>query len=135
MARPSARSLHRWLVYAAYGWLVFTGAAHFFVDVVSQHLRGVRVAGVEAELYYGLNTAFALGQLVFGLMGVWLASRAPHLLKEAPALVLSAAAGLGWLVVTLLFMNYWEPKLNAAVFCLLVLAVAASARAERWRSL
>jgi hypothetical protein len=31
--------MHKYIVYAAFGWLALSGAMHFAVDVVSQHLR------------------------------------------------------------------------------------------------
>jgi len=112
--------MHKYIVYAAYGWLTLSGILHFAVDVVSQHLRGKREPGLETTLYYGLNSAFSLGQVAFGLLGLFLAWRAMNLLSETPALILSIAAGLGWLAMTFLFMEYWEPKLNVGIFCVLI---------------
>ncbi|HEY0687298.1 MAG TPA: hypothetical protein VGD45_33515 [Steroidobacter sp.] len=114
--------MHKYIVYAAYGWLALTGILHFVVDVVSQHLRGKRAPGLETTLYYGLNSAFALGQVAFGLLGLLLAWRAMNLLSETPALILSIAAAFGWLAITFLFMEYWEPKLNVGIFCVLIIA-------------
>lgn len=114
--------MHQYLVYAAYGWLALSGLLHFSVDVVSQYLRGTRTPGPEATLYYGLNTAFALGQVVFGLLGLYLAWRAMSVLAETPVLLLSVAAALGWLAITFLFMDYHEPKFAAGLFCLLLCA-------------
>lgn len=114
--------MHKYIVYAAYGWLALTGILHFVVDVVSQHLRGKRAPGLATTLYYGLNSAFALGQVAFGLLGLFLAWRAMNLLSETPALMLSIAAGFGWLAMTFLFMEYWEPKLNVGIFCVLMIA-------------
>jgi hypothetical protein len=42
--------MHKYLVYAAYGWLTLGGTLHFFIDVVSQYMRGKRVPGPEATL-------------------------------------------------------------------------------------
>lgn len=114
--------MHKYIVYAAYGWLALSGILHFAIDVVSQYLRGKRVPGMETTLYYGLNSAFSLGQVAFGLLGLFLAWRAMELLDEMPALILSAAVGLGWLVITFLFMEYWEPKFNVGIFCVLIAA-------------
>ena len=114
--------MHRYLTYSAYGWLAVSGALHFAVDVVSQCVRGKRVPGVETTLYYGLNCAFALGQVVFGLLGSFIAWRAMNLLSEPPVMFLSVAAALGWLAITFFFMEYWEPKLNAGIFCVLIIA-------------
>lgn len=113
--------MHKYIVYTAFGWLALTGLLHFCVDVVSQYIRGVRAPGAETTLYYGLNSAFALGQLAFGALGVYLAWRSMSFFKETPVLIISALAALGWLAITFLFMEYWEPKLNASVFCLLIL--------------
>lgn len=118
--------MHKYLVYAAYGWLTLSGTLHFLVDVVSQHLRGKRVAGLETTLYYGLNSAFSLGQVAFGSLGLFLAWRAMHILDQTPVMVLSFAVGVGWLALTFLFMGYWEPKLNAGIFCVLIIAAFAT---------
>jgi len=114
--------MHRYILYAAYSWLVLTGVLHFVVDVVSQHLRGRRTPSLETTLYYGLNTAFSLGQVAFGLLGLFLAWRAMGLLSEKPGLILALAAGIGWLALTFLFMTYREPKVIATIFCALILA-------------
>lgn len=116
--------MHRILLFAAYGWLALSGALHFAIDVVSPCLRGKRAPGAETTLYYGLNSAHALGQFVFGLLGLWLAWRAAELLRAWPAIGLSLAAAAGWFAVAWLFMAYWEPRFNAAVFALLVAAAA-----------
>lgn len=112
--------MHTYIVYAAYGWLTLTGVLHFAVDVVSQHLRDKREPSMETTLYYGMHSAFALGQIAFGLLGLFLAWRAMPLLSETPALILSAAAALGWLAITFLFMEYWEPKVNVSIFLVLI---------------
>lgn len=114
--------MQNYIAHAAYGWLAFSGVLHFIVDVVSQHLRGRHAPGPETTLYYGLHSAFALGQVVFGLLGLFLARRAHPLLTEPAVLLVSGAAALGWLAITFLFMPYWEPRFNAGVFCVLIVA-------------
>ncbi len=118
--------MHKYVVWTAYGWLALSGALHFGIDVVSQYLRDKRVPGPETTLYYGLNSAFALGQVGFGLLGLFLAWRAMNLLDETPVQILSVAAAFGWLAIALLFMDYWEPKLNVGIFCALVVAAIAT---------
>ncbi|MFP2960069.1 hypothetical protein ACLEPN_20135 [Myxococcus sp. 1LA] len=120
--------MHKYIVYAAYGWLSFTGVMHFVVDVVSQHLRGKHVPGTEATLYYGVHTAFAFGQLAFGVLGLWLAFRARDLLNELPVVTLSVVAAVAWLTIAVLFMEYWQPRFNAAVFGVLIVAAALTGR-------
>ncbi|TDK23766.1 hypothetical protein E2F46_09535 [Luteimonas aestuarii] len=115
--------MHKWLIYIAFGWLTLTGALHFAIDVVSQHLRGKHPPGAEATLlYYGLHSAYALGQVVVGLLALFVATRAMPLLATTPPLALALLAGLGWLAIACLFSPYWPPRINAAVFCALVLA-------------
>jgi hypothetical protein len=116
-------NMYKYLVYTAYGWLVVAGSLHFIVDVVSQWLRGKREPSLETTLYYGLNSAFSLGQVAFGLLGIFVAWRAMGVLTQTPALILSLAAAFGWLAITFLFMDYWEPKFNVGVFCVLIVAV------------
>jgi hypothetical protein len=114
--------MHKYIVYAAYGWIALSGALHFAIDVVSQYLRGKREPGLETTLYYGLNSAFSLGQVAFGLFGIFLAWKAMSLLSETPVLILSVAAALGWLAITFMFMEYWEPRLNVGIFLALLVA-------------
>jgi hypothetical protein len=115
-------NMHKYIVFSAYSWLTLIGILHFTVDVASQYLRGKREPSLETTLYYGLNSAFALGQVAFGLLGLFLAWRAIGLLSETPVLVLSVLAAFGWLAITFLFMEYWEPKLNVGIFCVLIVA-------------
>lgn len=117
-------TMHKVLVYAAYGWLSFTGVMHFIVDVAAQYLRGKRAPGVEATLYYGLNTSFALGQLLVGALGLWLAFRSREVLDELPVVALSLLAAVGWFAIASVFMEYWQPRLNTAIFGALVVVAA-----------
>jgi hypothetical protein len=120
----------RYLTYAAFGWLTFTGAMHFTIDVVSQYVRGKRVPGAETTLYYGLNSAYALGQVLFGLMCLWAARREPGLLREPVVVVLAGAGAAAWLALTFTAMGYWEPKLNAGIFIALLIAAIVLERVQ-----
>jgi hypothetical protein len=112
------------LTYATYGWLTLGGTLHFSIDVLSQYLGGKRVPGPEATLYYGLNTAYALGQILFGLLGVLVAWKAQELLGEWPAISLTLAAAIGWFIVTFIFIEYPEPKFVVGIFGVLAIAAA-----------
>lgn len=116
--------MHKYVAYFAYGFLAFTGTMHFVIDVVSQYVRGVRPPGPEATLYYGLNISFALGQVVLGAIGLWLARRDLNALRQAPFVVISLLAAVAWLAITFFFIEYWPPRINAAVF--LAATIAAS---------
>jgi hypothetical protein len=114
--------MHKALTYAAFGWLAFSGTMHFLIDVLSQYLRANRASGPETTLYYGLNTSYALGQVLFGLLCLWLAWRAPAVLSEWPVIALSFAAAAAWLGITFAFMEYREPKVIAGIFAVLLIA-------------
>jgi hypothetical protein len=120
--------MHTTLTYASYGWLAFSGTVHFIIDVVAQHVRGERAPSPETTLFYGLHSSFALGQVLFGLLGLWLAWSAPTLIAQPQVRVLSLVAGLGWLAITFAFISFWQPKVNAGIFIALVLASAVAAR-------
>ncbi|WP_379137838.1 hypothetical protein [Paenibacillus sp. sgz500958] len=113
-----------WVV--AYGWIIVTGSMHFIVDVISQYVRGVRTPSTETTYYYGMNTAFALGEILFGLFGLILVLRAPELVVQWPVLTLTLAAAVLWLAFSIKFLPYKEPKFISAVFVLLVIAAIAS---------
>ncbi len=119
--------MHKYLVYAAFSWLVLAGTMHFFIDVVSQYLRHKRVPGAEATLFYGMNTAYALGQVLFGLLGLLVARQALDLLGQWPAVSLRLAAAACWLIFSFKFMEYWEPKVVVGIFGALAIAAAITA--------
>jgi hypothetical protein len=116
--------MHKYLVYAAYGWLTLGGTLHFLVDVVSQHLRRKRTASSETTLYYGLNTAYALGQVLFGLLGLSVARQALIVLGQWPAVSLTLAAAASWLIFSVIFIEYSEPRVVVGIFGALAIAAA-----------
>jgi hypothetical protein len=111
---------------AAFGWLSLGGLLHFLIDVISQYVRGKRVPSPETTLFYGMNTAYAFGQVVFGLAGLWLAGGAREIIGQ-PLIILSLIAAAGWLAIGLVFFEYWEPKFVAAVFGVLIMIAVATA--------
>jgi hypothetical protein len=112
--------MYKYLIYGAFGWLAFSGAAHFIVDVLSQYARGKRAPSPETSLYYGLNSAYALGQVGLGLLILYLAIRSFPLATSMPVLALSALAALGWLAISFNFMEYNEPRYAAGLFLILI---------------
>lgn len=121
-------SMKKYLIYSAFAWLSFSGTSHFIADVLSQYLRGKRLPSSETTLYYGLNSAFALGQVAFGLLGLWIAWRALQVLTEFVPMILAIAASLAWFAIAILFMEYWEPKMTAGIFCVLLVAALCAPR-------
>lgn len=87
--------------------------------------------GKESTLYYGLNSAFALSQVLFGLLCLWAVRRQPDLLRDPTVMALSVAGGAAWLALTFLAMDYWEPKLNAGIFAVLLATAIVVERSQR----
>lgn len=116
--------MHKALLYTAYGWLLLGSALHFFIDVVSQHLRGKRVPGVETTLYYGLHSAYALGQALFAIVALLLIRRGVPFFDEWPGWVLGFAAAAAWMTICLAFIEYREPRIVIGIFTALLLAAA-----------
>ncbi len=114
--------MHRILAHIAFTWLTLAGTLHIAVDVVAQYARGKRVPGPETTLYYGLNTAYALGQMLFGLLGLLVARRAIGLLSEAPARLVCGAAAIGWFAFALTFIEYPQPRFMIGAFGALLFA-------------
>ncbi|WP_213804708.1 hypothetical protein [Granulicella sp. dw_53] len=119
--------MHKYLIYGTYGWLVFTGTMHFVIDVLAQYLRKKRTPGPEATLYYGLNTAFALSQILFGFLGLLVAWQSIALVSHGPTVVLSLVAAVCWFLFVSVFIEYWEPKLNIGIYAVLAIAAAVTA--------
>ncbi|MFB9331126.1 hypothetical protein ACFFSY_34765 [Paenibacillus aurantiacus] len=114
------------LWFVAYGWIIVTGFMHFIIDVISQYVRGIRVPSTETTFYYGMNTAVSLGQIILGVFGLILAQKAPQLLNQWPAVILTVTAAVGWLAISFIFLPYKEPKFISAISALLVIAAAVS---------
>ncbi len=95
-------SLHKVLVYVAFGWLIFASTMHFGIDILAQYLRHARVPGPETKSYYGLNTAYALGQVLFGILGLLIASRAMELPVTWPVPLLCGLSAVAWLAIAVL---------------------------------
>jgi hypothetical protein len=119
--------VHKNLLYGAYGLLLVGGTLHFCIDVVSQYLRGKRIPGPEATLYYGLNSAYALGQVLFALLALLLIRSGAGLMSQRLGQGLSFVAVAGWLAICFAFIEYPEPKISLAIVLVLLVGAAATA--------
>lgn len=114
--------MHKALILCAYGGMVLFGTLHFLIDAVSHAWRGKHPPGADAALYFGLHSAFSLGQLALGLLGLFLAARAIELLGHPIVFAISFAAVLGWLAICIAFIPYWEPRVNMAIVGVMLVA-------------
>ena len=112
------------LLYGAYGWLVIGGALHFTVDVVSQYFRGKRVPGPATTLYYGLNSTYAVSQVLFGALALFAIRHGVTAMGQAYGLALGLLAACAWFVLCLRFIEYPQPRIVVAVYAGLLIGVA-----------
>lgn len=103
------------LLYLAYGWLFASGLLHYAIDVVSQYLRGVRQPGPLTTLYYGLHTAYSVGQMAFAGLALLVLWSGSDLLSRHVGFGLSIVAVAAWLVVSIVYSEYTPPRVNAAI--------------------
>lgn len=112
------------LLYAAYGWLLFSGVVHFTIDVLSQYLRGRRSPGPETTLYYGLNSAYALGQVLVALLALLMVRSGTPAIAGWPGFTIGLIGAAIWLVICLLSMEYPQPRVTIALFAALLTGAA-----------
>ncbi len=111
-------------LYAAYGWLLFSGVVHFTIDVLSQHLRGKRLPGPETTLYYGLNSAYALGQVLVSLLALLMLRSGTSAISHWPGFAIAFSGAALWLVICLLSVEYPQPRVIIGLFAALLTSAA-----------
>jgi len=116
--------LHLSLLYTAYGWLLLSGTLHFAIDVVGQYARGNRAPGPATTLYYGLNSVYALSQVLFAALALLAISQGLIILGRWPGLILGFLAALSWLAICVLFLEYRQPRMTVTLFAALLAAAA-----------
>ena len=116
--------LHSLLLYGAYGWLFLTGGLHFAVDVVSQGIRGKRMSGPVTTLYYGLNSTYALSQILFAALALFAVRHGVAALGQGYGLTLGYLAACAWFTLCLWFLEYTQPRVAIATFAGLLAGVA-----------
>jgi hypothetical protein len=121
-------TVHKKFLYAAYGFLLLTGVMHFLIDVVRHHFAGLQEPGLAATYYYGLHSAYSLGQVLFALAAIMVIRSGSDLMSRAPGRMLSFSAIAGWFAICLLFMDYTPPWVNLVIVFALLTAAAATAR-------
>jgi hypothetical protein len=116
--------LHHTLLYAAYGWLLLSGLLQIGIDVVSQYLRGKRAPSTSTTLYYGLNSAYGISQILFALLAFFAIRQGVVALGQWPGVSLGLLAATAWFALSVLFLEYPQPRMTVALFAALLLATA-----------
>lgn len=116
--------LHHTLLIMAYGWLLLSGLLQIGIDVVSQHLRGKRVPGPATTLYYGLNSAYAVSQILFALLALFAIRQGAVAMGQWPGVSLGLFAASAWFALSILFLEYPQPRMTVALFAAFLLATA-----------
>ena len=110
--------------YAAYGWLILSGFLHFVVDVLLQYFRAKRAAGPAITLYYGLNSTYALSQVLFAALALFAVRQGMPSMGKGEGLALGFLAACAWFVLCLLFIEYPQPRIAVVIFGVLLTGVA-----------
>ncbi len=116
--------IHRILLHTAYAWLLLSGLLQIGIDVVSQYLRGKRVPGPATTLYYGLNSAYGISQILFALLALFAIRRGLVAMGQWSGVTLGLVAASAWLALSVLFLEYPQPRMTVALFAALLLAAA-----------
>lgn len=114
--------------FLALGWLAFGGTMHFVIDVLKQHFIHHREFNEVTRLFYGMHSAYAASQVLFAAVGLVLLLQAPDVARGTAYAIVAFAAAAAWLAIGFAFIDYWEPKLIAAIFLALFTAATIHAR-------
>ncbi|MEA2162135.1 MAG: hypothetical protein QOK37_262 [Thermoanaerobaculia bacterium] len=116
--------MQKLLLYTAYGWLLLASALHFCIDVVSSYWRGKRAPSVETTLYYGLHSAYTLGQILFAIVALLLIQRGVPFFREPQGWLLGFVATAAWLAICGAFIEYRQPRIVVGIFAVLLAGAA-----------
>ena len=105
-------------------WLLLSGTLQFGIDVVAQYVRGKRPPAPQRPSSYGLNSAYALSQILFAVMALLALSQGLIILGRWPGLSLGFLAASSWMAICVLFLEYWQPRMTVALFVVLLATAA-----------
>ena len=86
--------------------------------------REKRPPGTATTLYYGLNSAYALSQVLFAALALLAISQGLIILGRRPGLIPGFLTALSWLAICVLFLEYRQPRMTVALFAALLAAAA-----------
>jgi hypothetical protein len=116
--------LHRPLLYGAYSWLLLSGLLHFGIDVVSQYLRGKRAPSPATTLYYGLNSSYAVSQVLFAMLALFAIRHGVAAMGQWSGVGLGLLAACAWFVLSMIFLEYTQPRMTVVLFAALLVGAA-----------
>jgi hypothetical protein len=116
--------LHGRLLYGAYSWFLLSGLLHFGIDVVSQYIRGKRAPGPATTLYYGLNSAYALSQILFAVLALFAIRHGVTAMGQWSGIGLGLLAACAWSVLSWVFLEYTQPRMTVALYAALLAGAA-----------
>jgi len=119
--------LHSLLLYGAYGWLLLSAVLHFGIDVVSQYVRGKRPPGPATTLYFGLNSTYAVSQVLFAALALLAIHQGGTLMNRWRGITLGFVAACAWFVLSCLFFEYSQPRMATLLFAALLVGAALTA--------
>ena len=119
--------LHSQFLYGAYGWLMLSAFLHFGIDVVSQYLRGKRPRGPAATLYYGLNSTYAVSQVLFAALALLAIRQGITSMGRWPEITLGLLAACAWFGLCWKFYEYSQPRMAVLLFAALLVGAALTA--------
>jgi hypothetical protein len=119
--------LHSLVLYGAYGWLLLSALLHFGIDVVSQYVRGKRPPGPATTLYFGLNTTYAVSQVLFAALALLAIHQGMTVMDQWPGITLGLIAACAWFVLSWMFFEYSQPRMAALLFAALLVGAALTA--------
>ncbi len=97
---------------------------HFGIDVVSQSVRGKRPPGPATTLYYGLNSTYAVSQILFAALALLAIHQGMTSMGRWPGITIGLIAACAWFVLCWMFFEYSQPRMVVLLFAALLLGAA-----------
>jgi hypothetical protein len=108
--------------------LLLSGVLHIALTLCpSTYVRGKRVPRPATTLYYGLNSAYGIGQILFALLALFAIRNGVSAMGQWSGVSLGLLAACAWFALSVLFLEYPQPRMTVALFAALLLAAAFTA--------
>ena len=108
----NAKRLHGLLLHGPYSWLLIIELLHCGIAPGSQHIRVKRDPSSATSLYYGLNSSYAVSQIMFAGM------------VRGSGVLLGLLAAGAWFVLSLVVLKSSQTRMTGTLFPALPVGVA-----------